>query len=69
VIFFSTPTCRRVVASQKKKKKRDLRRSYGTVLVVFFKAVGVEALFFINMGYAGFGAQTISRSKSLGLKD
>ena len=60
------------------KRKLDLRWSYGTVLFVFFKADGVKALFFIirtlwwgaiNVGYAGFGAQAISRSRSPGEKD
>ena len=45
---------------------------------VYFKADGVKALFFIirtlwrgaiNVGYAGFGAQAISRSRSPGEKD
>jgi hypothetical protein len=45
----------------------DLRWNYGSVLFAFFKAVGVEALFFIihtlwrgaiNAG-VGFGAQAI----------
>jgi hypothetical protein len=60
------------------KEKLDLRWSYGTALFVFFKADGVKALFFIihilwrgaiNVGYAGFGAQAISRSRSPGEKD